>query len=150
MKTSITFTFFVLSLFIFACQDASYKDYDDQCANFTCNTTEPFYANINIRFSKSNDYPSPIIYVMTGHYGEGNVFKEIVTDSLNNYTLDIDVEITLNAYYTVYTQYITDEDTVTAIDGDFVYKESYEECGYDCWKTKNTSFDISLKRSAVE
>lgn len=137
-----------ISLTIFSCNASNLKDFDDDddCTNFTCDTIEPFYTNINIKFSRSNEYPNPTIHIISGHYGEGTIYKEIQTDSLENYIFDIDVEVRINAYYTVYTKYIVNNDTITAIDGDFVYKESYIECDYECWQIKNSHFNISLKQ----
>jgi len=135
------FALFVVS----SCGTEDYKSYDDDCSNFSCITTEPFYTNINIKFTRTNEQPNPTIYIMTGNYGEGNVFRTVHTDSVANYLFDIDVQVPINTYYTVFTRYIKNNDTITALDGDFVYKESYEECGYNCWKIKNRYFNINLK-----
>ncbi|MBN2663687.1 MAG: hypothetical protein JXR68_08570 [Bacteroidales bacterium] len=145
MNKIIRFIIISISVTIFSCNSSNLKDYDDDCTNFYCETNEPYYTDINIKFSRTTECPNPTIYIMLGHYGEGTIYKEISTDSLEDYIYDIDVEVSINAYYTIYTKYIVNNDTITAIDGDFVYKESYVECDYECWKIKNKHFNINLK-----
>ncbi len=145
MKFLKNISLIICALIIFSCQKTQLKD-DSYCDDFSCMTEEPYYTNIEIDFSRTEETPNPIIYIAKGYYEDENIVEIINTDTVENYYFDIYVNVAVNFYYTVYTRYRKDGEIITAIDGKYVYKESYEECDYYCWRVKNKDFNIRLKK----
>ena len=130
-----------------SCNTNNFKDFDDDdydCDYSTCNTVEPFYADIKVKFSRDIDNPAPVIYLLSGYYEENKILDTIATDTISDNYIYINVAV--GHQYTVYTVYKSGNDTIVAIDGNFVTKESYEMCDSLCWEVENTVFNIKLKK----
>lgn len=119
--------------------------YDDDCDYYNCNSVEPFYTYLEIDFSRTLENPNPNIYIMLGDFEDNNIIDTIKTDTIEDYLFSTETSVLLNYNYTVYAEYYVGNDTILAIDGAFVHKESYTECDSTCWKVKNNYFNVKLK-----
>ena len=138
--------FLLIIIFFVACAQDNLKDfddYDDDCNYENCNTQEPFFTDLEIKFTRNAENPSPEIYLLLDKYEDNEIIDTINTDSISGDIAWINVAI--GQYYTVYTVYHENNDTIVAIDGNFVLKETYTECDSLCWQVKNTVFNIKLK-----
>jgi len=140
----IIFIFAALIL-LFGCNNDNLKDssYDDDCDYSSCETVEPFYTDISIKFTRNAENPNPTIYLMNGYYDEGSIIDSIETDTVSGKIAS--KSVLLNFQYTVFIKYISGTDTIIAIDGDYVHKNTYNECDSICWAVYNTKFNLKLK-----
>lgn len=141
--------YLVATLLFFSCNKLDYnnkvqKDEED-CSNFSCTTEEPHSAILKIRFTRNVQNTTPLIIVSTGYWETHVDIIKVVTDTIPQYMNYIEVSVPVDRYYTVYTSYLKNNDTIIAIDGKFVYKNKYSECETECWELKNTEFSIRLK-----
>ncbi len=146
MRKIIILIIVFLSIFN-ACSKNNIKGYyyEDDCDYYSCNSVEPFFVDIDVLFSRTAENPNPTIYLMLGNFEDNKIIDTFYTDSVEDYLFRMDISVPLNMKYTVFAEYYVDNDTIVAIDGDFVHKDSYTECDSTCWKTYNTRFNVKLK-----
>lgn len=140
--------FIIKIFFIVSCNNLNIENSnveDEDCTNFTCQKEEPQNATLIIRFTRNLDNTDPIIFISTGYWETHIDIKKIATDTIPQYMSYVDVEVPIDRFYTVYTYYLKNQDTIIAIDGKFVYKNKYVDCQTDCWEIKNSEFSIRLK-----
>jgi len=150
MKNKI-FIIFILFIVIFSCDKIQndknyYDDYEDPCEDFSCDTIEPLYAEIEIKFSRTTENPNPKIYIYTDYYENRKIYDTISTDTVADYYFYFYYNVPVNQYYTIVAEYQKGNDTIFAIDGNFLYTEMNVECNFNCWDIKNHNFNVSLKR----
>jgi len=142
----ILFVLLFVFFFISCESQLKYDEEDYDCDYSSCTTEEPFYADLQINFTRNEENPNPTIYVVSGYYEENTVIKTIKTDTIENYMFSVTVPVNINSQYCVYAVYKKGNDTITAIDGAYVYKDYYNVCDSVCWRTHNSYFNIKLKK----
>lgn len=138
----------IIAFLLLGCQNTITKSFDDDddfndCDYSTCNTEEPFVAEISVKFTRNSENLNPVIYIMNGYYDNGTIIDSIETDTVDGNVAK--KTLPLNFQYTVFTKYQKSADTIIAIDGAYVYKKTYQECDSTCWDIYNTKFNIKLK-----
>ncbi len=143
----LTFLFVLFNFFFtISCEKSIYfKDVSD-CQ---CITEEPFYGNLTIEFTRDTEQRSPQILILSGFYEENNVIDTLQTDTVPAYRDFIYYQVPVNHYYTAVCLYIRDGDTIRAVDGGFVKKESYydSDCDTICWKLTGSNLNLKLKNT---
>ncbi|MBN2890307.1 MAG: hypothetical protein JXL97_00435 [Bacteroidales bacterium] len=146
MVKKIFLSLSIIALLLSSCENtAKSMYYDEECDYSNCDGYEPFYTYLDIRFSRTNENPNPLIYIMIGDFEEQNIIDTIKTDTIENYMFWTEIEVPLNFNYTVCAEYLIGDDTIMVIDGNYVYKKTHYVCDSTCWDTYNENFNVKLK-----
>ncbi|MFC2096985.1 hypothetical protein ACFLSI_01495 [Bacteroidota bacterium] len=138
MKNIIKYSIFFL-IIIFTCCNIDWKNIDNPCAN--CYNIKPVEGILEIQLSV-DDYKDGVPIIIYIDEYEHNKIEYVDTAFEANY----EIWVPVNQYYSVRAEYIKDNDTIYAFDGDNVriVKES-SECDEVCWRPKDGEVDLRLK-----
>lgn len=138
----LRYALMIITFFLLSCKGVNV---DEECENFSCDTIEPESTTIQISFTRNSLNPNPIIYVGKGFWESHSVLKIVNTDTIEKYLFKVSVKVAVNNHFVVYAKYLKGTDTIVVIDGKYVEKKRYHECGYDCWEVLNRNFNINLR-----
>lgn len=131
--------------FMSACESTSFRDKTEDCTYSNCNSIEPMDCDLTVYFTRTSQTPNPRIFVILGDYEDYNVIDTILTnqrDAKDSKSITVSVNFT----YTLVAEYFRGDDTIYAIDANYVYKKSRRECDSTCWKVENKIFNLKLKK----
>ncbi len=120
-------------------------DGTEGCDYSQCNSQEPQFAVLNVKFTRSIVQRNPNIFLMVGRFEDQNYLDTIRTDTVPAYRDFVMIPVDIDHYYTVVAQYIRGKDTIYAIDGSYVYKTFYYQCDSVCWQIKGYNLNVKLK-----
>ena len=133
--------FLSILLFFTNCNETYTYD-DDECNYYNCDPIEPFDAILYIGYTKNEQNPALEIIIMQGKFETQQILDTIRTE--DSTSTQIEILMPINQYYTVMAKYIDGQDTIIAIDGDMIEKDSYYECDSLCWKFNNGKINVKL------
>ena len=148
-KLYINLTFIIILfnfLFTISCQQSLTLK---QAIDCQCITQEPFDWFLTIEFTRDTAQRSPQILILSGYYEEHNIIDTLQTDTVPAYRNFIYYRVPVNHYYSAVCLYVRDGDTIRAIDGNFLKKESYydSDCDTICWKLTGSTLNVKLKNT---
>lgn len=118
---------------------------EEDCASYdysNCQTTQPTEAALHIKLTVDDQHPAVPVTVYSGRFEDGEVvWQDTLTES------DYSVYVGLDVYYTVTALYISNQDTILAIDGDHVRSSSETICDSICWTVSEGYTDVRLKNT---
>lgn len=134
MKKVYTIIFVLLVFAIPSCEDPDDYDCDE------CLSERPGVGDLKIKLTINHENPEVPVTVFFDNIN-GHI---IVTDIVNTEMYYVE-ELPLKQYYVVQAKYLVGNDTIYAIDDDFMEpKESYT-CEETCWIIKGDVIDVRLK-----
>jgi len=131
---------FVLSfILLFSCNpDATYREVD--CTQ--CYRVPPDSAYLHLKLTINSQNSRVPVTVYRDNFERGAVRYR---DTLSSKSVRIPVAI--NYYYSVTAEYIRNQDTIIAVDGDRIKtKEAVGQCDSTCWVVVGGYLDVRLKR----
>ncbi len=148
-KFYINLTFIIILfnfLFTISCQQSLTLK---QAIDCQCITQEPFDGFLTIEFTRDTAQRSPQILILSGYYEEHNIIDTLQTDTVPAYRNFIYYRVPVNHYYSAVCLYVRNGDTIRAIDGNFLKKESYydSDCDTICWKLTGSTLNVKLKNT---
>lgn len=105
-----------------------------------CDTEEPEESTLIIQLTTNAENRWVPLKVYKGHIEDNDVVAIDTADAV-----EWEIAVKLNEYYSVTAEYLTDFDTIIAVDGDKIKKTSYKTCGETCWEIKGGYIDVRLK-----
>jgi len=115
-------------------EDCEYPDYSD------CNTTEPFNVKLEISLTNNDDFPENNLTLYDGYIEDGIIYDTFTVQS--NY---FEIEVPVNRRYSAKVMYISNSDTIIAVDGTKIVKNSKVNCDSICWTVSGKTLDLTLK-----
>lgn len=135
----ISLSLLLVSFFLLACEE---EHIDGNCSFYNysgCNTTEPFMAEMTMKFSITPDIPWVAFEIYEGTIDEGEV---IVYDTAWNSQVIYDMPIP--QYYSVKAKYELNGNIIYAIDGAEIRKHQERICDSLCWEVDETNLDLVI------
>jgi len=86
-----------------------------------------------------------MIIILSGTWDQHNVIDTVRTDTVPIYRDFTVIMVPVDHYYTVAAKYIRNSDTIYAIDGSNVSKQSFIQCDSICWKIVGNNLSVKLK-----
>ena len=138
--------FLVLLIFASCRFNLLLQDDQEQYSNyFNCNTTEPKVAFLKVKFTRSPNQRNPLIFLFSGRFEEHLILDTLATDTVPSYRDYILISVEVEHFYTVMARYIRGDDTIYAIDGNYISKSFYYFCDTICWEVNGNKLNIKLK-----
>jgi len=137
---TIFFCYALMCFIIFSPLDCDIFDEDceERPSWKECEHQRPTHGILNISVTINSENPSVPINIYRGNFELGIL---ILSDTLNinevEYTLPI-------SKYSAIAKYISEQDTIVAVDGGEISVELIEYCGENCWEVTNASLDLEL------
>jgi len=115
-------------------EDCEYPDYSN------CNTTEPFMGVLKISLTNNENFPKNTLTLYDGY-----IEDDIIYDTFTINTDFRKIEVPINRRYSAKVMYISDTDTIIAVDGTKIVKKSRVNCDSICWTVSGETLDLTLK-----
>jgi hypothetical protein len=142
MRNTIHLLFIVSILLGFmSCENNNTFNSNDCDQNIICYTEAPDELFVKLELSESPD-GNPVIV----RFYEGNVDDGVVIDSFSTYNLEESYLLPVNEDYSAEATYGENGNTIIAIDGERLSRESFQNCNTTCYDWDHTiTLDLKLE-----
>ncbi len=116
-------------------EECDFPDYS------TCDTYNPSTAFLDIYLTINDENPTVKLDIYDGDVENGYLYAQINADSSYTY-----LEVAIDREYSISAHYKSGEDSIFAVDGTNLRKQSYEYCDSTCWSIYGGRLDVRLKK----